>query len=308
MDLTDRIVKLQGQYLEGGRFGDVYKCQLKNASYGTKEVAVKAFRFRLTLEEEGVDEPAKTFREGLHSWRRLTHENMVPFLGIAYGFGMYNSTSLVSLWMPNGTLQSFLENYDHCLITTHRLHLLRDIANGLHYLHTLSPPITHGDLHSNNVVLHADYTACLTDYGYSSSVEATSEALAYLRRSPMTSESLRWIPPEQVLCDSKEKFRKTMESDVHSFGNIALHVLSGKQPWSEIHEDAFVVLCLAQGQKPGRPKTRPIVDQHWEFINTCWSLIQVHRPTSRQIVSIINFFLDQHPPVQPIRDLIAPLS
>ncbi|KAG6375290.1 hypothetical protein JVT61DRAFT_3512 [Boletus reticuloceps] len=58
MDLTDRIVKIQGQYLEGGRFGDVYKCQLKNAS-DIMEVAVKAFRFRLALEEERVDELTK---------------------------------------------------------------------------------------------------------------------------------------------------------------------------------------------------------------------------------------------------------
>ena len=88
---------------------------------------------------------------------------------------------------------------------------------------------------------------------------------------------------------------------------IHLQVLSGKQPWSEIHEDTSLVLCLAQGRKPGRPKSRPIDEQHWEFINTCWSPIQEHRPTSRRIVSTIGDFLDQHSPAQPIRDLIASL-
>jgi hypothetical protein len=37
LDLTNRIVKIQGQYAEGGRLGDVYKCQLKSSS-GTTEV------------------------------------------------------------------------------------------------------------------------------------------------------------------------------------------------------------------------------------------------------------------------------
>ncbi|KAF8119557.1 kinase-like domain-containing protein [Boletus edulis] len=321
LDLTDHIVNLQ--YLEGGSFGDVYKCQLHGGSR-TKEIAVKAFRFRLTLEVEGVDKPAKDLHEELCLWRRLTHRNIVPFLGVAYGFGMQNSTSFVSLWMPNGTLQSFLENYDHCLITTHRLHLLRDIANGLHYLHALSPPIIHGDLNSNNVLLDADYTPRLTDFGYSTSVGATSEAVAYLRRSAMKSQSLRWIPPEQVLCDSRERFQRTTKSDVYSFGSIALHacphgtnvgrflihlqVLSGKQPWSEIDQDASVVLCLARGGKPGRPKSRPMDDEHWELINTCWSPMQEHRPTSKCIVSTIKLFLDRHPPAQLIRDLIAPRS
>ena len=74
----------------------------------------------------------------------------------------------------------------------------------------------------NNVLLDADYTARLTDWGLVSSVAATSEASAYLRSSTMRSGSLRWIVPEQVLCDSKERFRKTKKSDIYSFGNIAL--------------------------------------------------------------------------------------
>ena len=87
-----------------------------------------------------------------------------------------------------------------------------------------------------------------------------------------------------------------------------LQVLSGKQPWSEIYEDTSVVICLAQGRKPARPKSRPIDDQHWEFINICWSPIQEHRPSSRRIVSTIERFLYQHSPAQSICDLIASLS
>lgn len=74
------------------------------------------------------------------------------------------------------------------------------------------------------MLLDADYTARLTDFGYASSIGATAEALAYLRRSPTRSESLRWVAPEQVLCDSKERFRKTIESDVYAFGHIVLQV------------------------------------------------------------------------------------
>ena len=89
---------------------------------------------------------------------------------------------------------------------------------------------------------------------------------------------------------------------------IRLQVLSGEQPWSEVHEDTAIVLYLAQGRKPGRPKSRSIDDQHWNFINFCWSPIQERRPASGCIVSMIEQFLDQHPPAQPIRDLVASLS
>lgn len=207
--------------------------------------------------------------------------------------------------MPNGTLQTFLANYEGNLGTTHRLQLLMDIANGLHYLHSFSShPIIHGDLNPNNVLLDADYTACLTDFGYASSIGETPQALAYLRRSPMRSGSLRWNAPEQVLCDSKERFQKTVKSDVYAFGNVALQVLSGKQPWSEVQDDISVVLCLAQGRKPERPKSRPIHEQHWQLINACWSPIQ-HRPTSRYIVTVIRRLLGKYSHVQSISDLIA---
>ena len=114
-------------------------------------------------------------RRELGIWRRLDHRNIVPFLGIAYGFGRQGSASLVSSWMPHGTLHTFLEEHDDRLAVAHRLQLvsradqtdlqalsqadflfqLLDIANGLRYrmfsfaLHTphtshlLSPQCTH---------------------------------------------------------------------------------------------------------------------------------------------------------------------
>ena len=64
-------------------------------------------------------------RRELGIWRRLKHDNIVPFLGIAYGFGMHDAVSLVSSWMPNGTLASFLEEHDNELGVAHRLQLVR---------------------------------------------------------------------------------------------------------------------------------------------------------------------------------------
>jgi len=64
-------------------------------------------------------------RRELGIWRRLDHINVVPFLGIAYGFGMRGAMSLVSLWMPNGSLHHFLAKCDHNLGLGHRLRLVR---------------------------------------------------------------------------------------------------------------------------------------------------------------------------------------
>ena len=63
-------------------------------------------------------------RRELEIWMRVNHANVVPFLGITYGFGREGNASLVSLWMANGTLDTFLENYDDCLTDAHRLRLV----------------------------------------------------------------------------------------------------------------------------------------------------------------------------------------
>lgn len=60
-------------------------------------------------------------RRELGIWKRLNHPNIVPFLGTVSGFGRLGNASLVSSWMPNGTLQDFLLKYDDKLTVAHRL-------------------------------------------------------------------------------------------------------------------------------------------------------------------------------------------
>lgn len=83
---------------------------------------------------------------------------------------------------------------------------------------------------------------------------------------------------------------------------IFLQVLSGKLPWSEVRMDARVIILLRQGDKPKRPESRPVDDQHWNFIQQCWSSIE-ERPAAEDIVPSIQHFLNHHPPAGPPRDL-----
>lgn len=62
-------------------------------------------------------------RRELGIWSRLSHRNIVPFLGIVYGFGRQGNTSLVSMWMPHGTLHTFLEAHHDQLTVAHRLQM-----------------------------------------------------------------------------------------------------------------------------------------------------------------------------------------
>ncbi|KAF8119555.1 kinase-like domain-containing protein [Boletus edulis] len=298
-DLTDFIVKLENQHSAAGYFGDVYKCL-----YNGRMVAVKAFRFKFRVDSGGMA------RRELGIWRRLDHPNIVPFLGIATGFGVSGSTSLVSSWMCNGTLERFLQKYENLELGLELGHRLRLVVLTIVHSFTLSTgssdstnPILHGDLNPANVLLDDDYTARLVDFGYASMVGEIPEALIYLRRSTQRPGALRWIAPEQVSSNS-ESVCRTTEIDVYSFGCIALQVLSGKQPWSEIGEDVAVLLRLSKGEMPDRPESRPIDGQHWGLIERCLSPVP-NRPTANTIVSSIERFLESFPPSKPLRDVIT---
>ena len=171
------------------------------------------------------------------------------------------------------------------------------------------------------MLLDGDYTARLADFGYASLVGKIPEALAYLQRSTTRPGALRWIAPEQV--DLEKAFNRTTKTDIYSFGCvtlqgssldsdprlmlISLQVLSGKQPWSDVREDAAVVLHLAKGHKPDRPECRMLDDSHWDLIQHCWSPME-ERPAAEEIISRIQQFLAYCPQCPPLCDLLRSWS
>ena len=170
------------------------------------------------------------------------------------------------------------------------------------------------------MLLDADYTARLGDFGYASLVGNIPEALTYLQRSTARPGALRWIAPEQV---DEETFNRTTKSELYAFGCVALQVssldsdgrhvpislevLSGKQPWSEVRQDSAVVLHLAKGHKPGRPKSGTLNDSHWTLIQDCWSPME-ERPAVEAIILTIQQFLSSRPWSPPLCDLLQSLS
>jgi len=70
------------------------------------------------------------------------------------------------------------------------------------------------------VLLDADYTVRLADFGYASLVGNIPEALNYLQISTARPGALRWIAPEQV--DLDDTLNSTTKTNIYSFGCVAL--------------------------------------------------------------------------------------
>ncbi|KAG1865709.1 kinase-like domain-containing protein [Suillus tomentosus] len=217
-------------------------------------------------------------------WRRLNHENIVPLLGIASGFGPDNSISMVSIWFTNGTLTSYLARKRETLHHRPRLELLRDIAAGVQYLH--ASEVVHGDLSGNNVLINGQGKACLTDFGLSTA-SGGFQGTSYFGAG--RHGAIRWVAPEIIVGVGQHS---TFASDIYSFGSIMLQVLSGEVPWSEVAIEHVIVQKLTDGQVPRRPSI--VSRTHWAFIRKCWSPSprNATRPSSRpsapEIVDFLN--------------------
>lgn len=135
-----------------------------------REVAVKVFR----------DESAFNAERSILDHSEMQHENIVRLLGCyqrapaAAGAGagsadeeVRSGPTLVFHYYPHGSLYDYLRR--DTLTLEELLRVSRGIASGLAFLHEERPPhkasIIHRDLKSKNVLLRADLSSCIADFG-----------------------------------------------------------------------------------------------------------------------------------------------
>ncbi|KAJ7921494.1 kinase-like domain-containing protein, partial [Mycena leptocephala] len=143
----------------GGGFADIYR-----STYNNQTVALKHIRHFL----RGADvrrTRLKFCREAL-VWKDLDHPHILPFIGIDRD-SFPSSVCMVSLWMENGTVVNYIENYGYANVDK----LLAEIAQGLGYLHSRN--IVHGDLRGANILINENWSACVADFGLGSFTDAT---------------------------------------------------------------------------------------------------------------------------------------
>ncbi|KAG1848091.1 kinase-like domain-containing protein [Suillus subalutaceus] len=130
-DLTPFITRTTQDHISGGAFGDVWKCNYNANSGISTFVAVKSFRFPQSYDLERINR--KISRE-IGILKILRHDNIVPLLGTATGFGrMPESRCLVTPWIPNGTLIAYLASNHDDLTMLDRSRMVKDVSAGLCY-------------------------------------------------------------------------------------------------------------------------------------------------------------------------------
>ncbi|OAX34159.1 kinase-like protein [Rhizopogon vinicolor AM-OR11-026] len=281
-DLTPFITRTTMNPISGGAFGDVWKCNYHAADGISTFVAVKAFRFP---EDCDLQRMKRQIRREIGILKILRHNNIVPLLGTAKGFGQLPEMDcLVSPWMQNGTLRTYLESRHNNLTVPERSRLLEDVSAGLCYLHSI--PVMHGNITGENILIDNGGNARLIDFGLSSFIQpplsqfhlATTStrhgAIRYAAPELLTSDDFRDLPSEKV--------------DIYSFGCVMLQILLGRPPWSEIQSEYHIIFSISRGRGPQRPNGDPsIIDSDWDFIQKCLGHKPELRPSADEVFDFV---------------------
>ncbi|KAL0058646.1 hypothetical protein AAF712_014672 [Marasmius tenuissimus] len=157
---------------------------------------------------------------------------------------------------------------------------VKDVAQALAYLHGLQ--ITHGDLKDLNVLITAEYTACIADFGLSQVID--NQTLAGLPYMSGVEGPTRWLAPE--IMKGGKLTAICPETDIYAFGCVCYEIYAKRAPFADIEEYRIYHIVVVQNQRPELPREVP--DGMRRVIENCWRAEPGSRPKAARIVEEID--------------------
>ncbi len=192
-----------------GGMGEVYRA---TDSQTGETVAVKALNPNVLAHDP--DLLARFLREG-EALRQLNHPNIVHMIAACEEDGCHY---LVMEYVPGRSLQQLLDA-EHRLPPQRAIEISLDLADALTRAHRLG--IIHRDLKPANVLLAADGTPRLADFGL-----AHLAAASPLTQSGMLMGTVDYLSPEACRGEPLDE-----RADIWAFGVMLFEMLSGQAPF-----------------------------------------------------------------------------
>ncbi|KAF8294782.1 kinase-like protein, partial [Clavulina sp. PMI_390] len=232
----------------------------------------------------------------------LKHENILPFEGLYNESSSFPPLTIVP-YVEGGSLDKFFttgNSLDAKKVET----ILLGITKGICYLHSLHPPVVHGDLHPGNVLLGGNSKPLLCDFGLSRIIHEVTRT----RTRRQTGGVTRFLAPELTDCPEAD-FRTSQQSDVFSLAMLSLYTWSGKRPFVELEHEWKVSAALSMGQRPRQP-TDPLIHAYlpqgmgaafWSQLEKMWAQDPAHRPASQMVLECFEKLFAGEAPVITLR-------
>jgi hypothetical protein len=252
----------------------------------------------LVVDKNGVKHAAKCFQRS-HSKEftsefgllaLVRHKNIVRYIGLAR-LHSYENPAVVMELMNTDLHKRILQHPS--IELSNKFYVLRDIAEGLDYLHTYQPKIIHRDLTAKNVLLSSSGIAKIADFGNSRMVNQEQ-----LTEMTSVAGTLVYLAPEAQGNEYNEKI------DIFSYGHLMLFIFIDEFP-SDLSSPSYFVLDPNKPSTPV-PRVQLETDRRRKYlekllhrgtsvvklVEKCLSNIPADRPAASQLVEFHKHYCD----------------
>ncbi|PAV91003.1 hypothetical protein WR25_25702 [Diploscapter pachys] len=200
------------QRLAQGSFGEVWQ-----GSWKGEAVAVKIFNSRQQM----------SWLSELSFYQKYlpNHRNIAG----VFGSDRKDMPDRIELWIimryyPNGSMFEYVEA--NTLDMRALLRMCCTAANGLHYIHTQiigypdgKPAVAHNDLKTKNILVKADLSCCIGDFGSACAYNESTKA--WITPKPERLGTIRYMAPELLLgLNNSDRIDTFRQADIYSFALV----------------------------------------------------------------------------------------
>ncbi|GAM19984.1 hypothetical protein SAMD00019534_031590, partial [Acytostelium subglobosum LB1] len=227
----------------------------------------------------------------------LNHPNIVKYVG---GCTKIGNWAIVMEYLPCGNLMDVLADDIVPIPFALVLRMALDIAQGLHYLHSLG--IWHLDLKSPNLLVNslslkasvnikvADFNTCInksriTGRKYHSLTQSINQSVTDTRTHKGTT---LWMSPEVIRGDVYSE-----KCDVYSYGIILWEMLTRRLPYEDVVFNCEIERQVLKGRRPELPIPNCPPD-YLHLMTSCWDQDPEVRPQFDQIVHSLNRMISNY--------------
>uniref|UniRef100_A0A3Q2XUB9 receptor protein-tyrosine kinase n=1 Tax=Hippocampus comes TaxID=109280 RepID=A0A3Q2XUB9_HIPCM len=267
-EIDPSCVKIE-EVIGSGEFGEVYKGRLKPVGKREIPVAIK------TLKVGYTERQRRDFLSEASIMGQFDQPNIIRLEGVVT---KSRPTMIITEFMENGALDSFLRQNDGQFPVIQLVGMLRGIASGMRYLAEMS--YVHRDLAARNILVNSNLVCKVSDFGLSRYLEEDTSDPTYTS-SLGGKIPVRWTAPEAI---AYRKF--TSASDVWSYGIVTWEVMSyGERPyWDMSNQD--VINAIEQDFRLPAPMDCPTVLH--QLMLDCWQKDRNARPKFPDVVNMLD--------------------
>ena len=264
---TYRVIR--GQLIGKGTYGRVYVGI--NATTG-EVLAIKQVEVNPKAAGQDRDkmrDMVSSLDREIDTMQHLEHSNIVQYLGCER---KEYSISIFLEYISGGSIGSCLRKhgkFEERVVSS----LTRQVLAGLSYLH--GQGILHRDLKADNILLDADGTCKISDFG----ISKRSDDIYGNDVTNSMQGSVFWMAPEVIRSQGQGYSAKV---DIWSLGCVVLEMFAGRRPWSKEEAIGAIYKLGSLGQAPPIPDdvSSSITAEAVGFMWDCFTVDPGERPTA----------------------------